>query len=297
MLEHKFNRNYKDSIFRLLFNDPERAAELYYAFFKQKCDPKSVRLLTLDETLSRNFINDLAFVINDKTLVVSEHQSTLNVNMPLRMAIYFGRLYEKYLGLDQHKGILYRDTLIKIPSPEFIMLYNGDKNITKNMLKLSDAFNHTENTHSYSMELTVRVYDINKNSGSDLFTRSENLLQYADFVATVKQYVRLMGITEEAFKTAVDDCVNRNILRSFLSEHGGDIVSILESEFNIDDFAWAKFQDGREEGIQEGIREGIQESKLDIAQKMFQMGLELSLISNVTGLSINEIKKINAQNN
>ena len=41
--------------------------------------------------------NDMAFTVRNKVLVISEHQSTLNANMPLRDVSYYGRTREKLI--------------------------------------------------------------------------------------------------------------------------------------------------------------------------------------------------------
>jgi hypothetical protein len=39
--------------------------------------------------------NDISFILGGRFVVLVEHQSTLNANMPLRMLEYIGRVYEK----------------------------------------------------------------------------------------------------------------------------------------------------------------------------------------------------------
>ncbi len=41
-----------------------------------------------------NFKNDLSAIINNETLELIEHQSSVNPNMPLRLLLYLGRAYE-----------------------------------------------------------------------------------------------------------------------------------------------------------------------------------------------------------
>jgi hypothetical protein len=45
-------------------------------------------------------MNDISFEIGDKLVVLIEHQSTINPNMPLRLLLYIGRVYEKILGVE-----------------------------------------------------------------------------------------------------------------------------------------------------------------------------------------------------
>lgn len=57
----------------------------------------------------------MAFTVKNRVLIISEHQSTLNENIPLRSIIYYGRTMEKLID----KRSLYRNRLFPIPTPEF----------------------------------------------------------------------------------------------------------------------------------------------------------------------------------
>ncbi len=45
------NRKYKDSLFRDIFNNPERLAEIYEALLGNRVFPEDIALATIDETL------------------------------------------------------------------------------------------------------------------------------------------------------------------------------------------------------------------------------------------------------
>ena len=69
--------------------------------------------------------NDLAFVAGRKVLVISEHQATINENMPLRDVIYYGRTIEKLIeprALYRTNGLHFRfqNSLYFITEPESI---------------------------------------------------------------------------------------------------------------------------------------------------------------------------------
>ncbi|MCL2237960.1 MAG: Rpn family recombination-promoting nuclease/putative transposase, partial [Treponema sp.] len=116
------NKHYKDSVFSLLFGDPEILRELYGAI--EGIDvPKDaiININTLSEALFMKKINDLSFTIDDRIVVLIEHQSTLSQNIPLRILMYIARVYEKIVEEEN----IYHKKLIKIPTPEFIVLYNG----------------------------------------------------------------------------------------------------------------------------------------------------------------------------
>ncbi|MDR3013179.1 MAG: Rpn family recombination-promoting nuclease/putative transposase, partial [Chitinispirillales bacterium] len=128
-LEHEnaqtANREYKNSVFTLLFGDI--AAQLYCAVVGKTYDPAmQVKVTTLTDVLYRGRLNDLSFELDGKLIVLIEHQSTLNANMPLRMLQYITRLYRRYTD---GKKAIYGETMLKIPRPEFIVLYNGTKEL------------------------------------------------------------------------------------------------------------------------------------------------------------------------
>lgn len=51
-------------------------------------------------------------------------------------------------------------------------------------------------------------------------------------------------------------------------------------------------QEGIEEGKKEGKKEGMEKGKLEIAQKLIERGLSLEDISEITGLKLEELKKL-----
>ena len=69
------NRNYKDTVFRRLFNTKEKLLELYNAIFGTDYkDWSAIKINTLDNILFMGMRNDISFVIYG-VLVLLEHQS------------------------------------------------------------------------------------------------------------------------------------------------------------------------------------------------------------------------------
>ena len=93
-------------------------------------------MVTLENAVYMNMKNDVAFLVNFQ-LNLYEHQSTWNPNMPLRNLFYAAKEYQA-LTRDQS---LYAPQLVKIPTPNFVVFYNGDKEIGDScVLKISDSF-------------------------------------------------------------------------------------------------------------------------------------------------------------
>ena len=79
-----YNRNYKDSLFRFIFNNKEAALSLYNAVNDSDYqDADAIEFYTMSDFLYMGMKNDLSFLI-DWNLNIFEHQSTYNPNMPLR---------------------------------------------------------------------------------------------------------------------------------------------------------------------------------------------------------------------
>ena len=116
------NREYKNSVFTTLFNDESNLLSLYNAVSGSELPLDTpLEIATLEDVLFTDRRNDIAFVLEDKIVILLEHQSTINENMPLRMLIYIARVYEKLIDNEA----IYKKKLLKIPKPDFIVLYNG----------------------------------------------------------------------------------------------------------------------------------------------------------------------------
>jgi hypothetical protein len=226
------NREYKNSVFTTLFDNEDKARELYAALKGIVCDPAlPVIITTLRDIIYMNVINDLSFIVGGVMVFIIEHQSSLNHNMPLRILLYFSEIYKKIVD----RRSLYKTTLVKIPKPEFIVFYNGTEDTPDRWEEhLADAFIETEGNTKIPLDLTVTVYNINKGRNKELLSRSENLAGYAEFVARVRENQRAGMPLEEAITGAVRYCVGRGILAPFLEEHGSEVMDMLLREWDWD---------------------------------------------------------------
>ncbi len=103
--------------------------------------------------------------------------------MPLRGLLYFAKLYSKYT--EQRKLNLYSSTLQKIPTPQFIVFYNGVQDEPdRQILKLSNAF-HTEGG---CLECEAVMLNINVGRNQELMEKCRRLEEYAIFVAAVRKF-------------------------------------------------------------------------------------------------------------
>ena len=164
------NRNYKDTVFRMLFSDRKNLLSLYNAVNQSDYNnPDDLEIVTLENAIYMGMKNDLAFIV-DTNLFLYEHQSTYNPNMPLRDLLYISSEYQK---LVDHRS-LYPSILQKIPAPNFIVFYNGTRKKEDRWENLlSEAFEHLEGKPN--LELRVVTLNINENHNRELMEQCKIL--------------------------------------------------------------------------------------------------------------------------
>lgn len=256
MTENKVNRNYKDTVFRMLFQDREKLLSLYNAVNGTAYeDVDGLMITTLQDAVYMNYKNDVSFVF-DFTLSIYEHQSTVNQNMPLRDLIYVSKVLQGQMK-DQD---IYSSRQIKLPTPKFVVFYNGtDEQPEKQTLRLSDAYE--KQLEEVELELTVTVYNINYGHNQKLLEACQTLNEYAQYVAAVREYVKEMPLAE-AVESAVDSCIRQGILADFLRKNRAEAIEM--SIFEYDEEKHLKSE--REIWLAEGI-----------ASEIVSMGLECGL--------------------
>ena len=250
------NRKYKDTIFRMLFSDKKNLLSLYNALNgKNYSDCDQLEIVTLENAIYMSMKNDLAFIL-DLALFLWEHQSTYNPNIPLRDLMYIAKEYEKYI---KEKGIsLYSNRQQKIPAPQFIVFYNGNRKIGERMEhRLSDAY-ETSNGEP-ALELKVLVININEGYNQKLMESCQILKEYAQYVSKVRTYKKTLSLNE-AVEKAVEECIQEGILREFLLKHRAEVVAMSIFEY---DREWEEellrkeeFEAGRELGKELGEKLG-----------------------------------------
>ena len=116
----KVKRNYKDTVSRMLFRKPENALSLYNALNgTDYTDSTQITFNMLENAIYMGMHNDISFLIMNETNLY-EHQSTYNLNMPLRDLFYIAELLQVYVKDES----LYSSKLIKLPTPHFVVFYN-----------------------------------------------------------------------------------------------------------------------------------------------------------------------------
>jgi predicted transposase YdaD len=287
------NAKFKDNMFSKLFRDPDILRELYCALSKANLPPDiPVTINTLDDVLIIDRFNDVSFEIGGKIIVLIEHQSTINLNMPVRLLIYIARIYEKMI---KDKKI-YAKNKVPLPTPEFYVFYNGEEPYPEEAtLKLSDAFEKLSGMglglpeKSFPLELEVKVININKGRNAELVRKCETLAGYSVFVDKVREYKKAGMTLEEAIKKAVEYCLKHDILKEFLEKNAAEVMNMIYTEWDMETALDVRFE--------EGIERGREVRSTEVAQNALMNGFSIEQIHDITGLDADVINNLRASMN
>lgn len=240
------NRKYKDSLFRDIFNNPERLAEIYEALLGNRVFPEDIALATIDETLFTGIKNDVSFIVRKQHVLLTEHQSTINANMPLRLFMYLAEIYRQYVEADS----VYKKELIMLPAPKFYVFYNGETELpATSILRLSDAFGGRKG----DMELVVQVININDKPQHLILEKCHALKSYSVFVAKVREYVNHGNTLEVAVGKAVQYCITHDYLREYFQQkHEEEVFDMLNFAWNQERALEVRAAEAMEKGREQG---------------------------------------------
>ena len=271
------NRNYKSSIFTMLFSDKRELLGLYNAVSgKDYKDPGLLEVNTLENAIYMAIKNDLSFVI-DSQLSLYEHQSTYSPNLPLRMLLYLADLYADMTKNEN----LYGKKKVKIPPPQFIIFYNGvERQPDRRILRLSDLYEVEEEEHK--LELEAVMLNVNAGHNRELLQSCKTRADYAEYTACIRKYAEEMDI-EDAVECAIVECIQEGVLEEFLRKNRADAKRMSIYEYDQARHIRQEREDAWEEGWSEGRDEGRQEEKRSVAVRLAEMGMTAEQIAQAVG--------------
>jgi predicted transposase/invertase (TIGR01784 family) len=266
---HTENRKHKDSLFVDYFSKDrdwkQHFLSLYNALHGTNLQVETTKLerVNLEQVLYMDYYNDIAVMVNDQFILMIEHQSTINPNMPLRLLEYVTRIY----GNKVDSKTKFSNQLIPLAKPEFIVFYTGKENIPpESYLYLSDAFPKaaSENQLSNSeltLELKVKVCKIKGEEPSQIVQNCPDLEQYVRFLKLIDK-AKSDGQAQPLTR-AIREAVRHNILRDYLERKGGETLSILTAEYDFDTAMAVKQEEAYAEGISIGLERGLEQGRLE----------------------------------
>ena len=216
--------------------------------------------------------NDLAFIM-DMNLYLYEHQSTYNPNIPLRNLFYIADEYQRLVI----QKSLYSTAIQKIPTPRFIVFYNGTKKVEdRSEFRLSSAYENP--TEDPDLELRVTMLNVNDGHNNELMEHCQTLKEYAQYVARVRKYAADPDIVlEEAIERAVEECIKEGILAEFLMRNRAEVIKVsiyeYDREFEEKKLRKAEYEAGRQAGMLDGIKTGERNVLKRLIKKRLSKGM------------------------
>ena len=253
------NRKVRDTVFCHFMSTEAHLLTLCNALNGTKYDESTdITINTLEGSFFSNIKNDISFLLDNLMVVLIEHQTTINPNMPLRFLSYVDELYTRYTS-SSHKEI-YGCKLIKIPAPEFYVFYDGnDTSFEKQTLKLSDAFE----TQSDKLELTVHVYNLADGMNEELKRKCLPIGEYSFFSNAYKHFRQQKMKIDHAVDAAVKYCLENNVMVDYLKNNQKEVIDMFGFEWNEKEERETLIKIGEERGEARGEERGLERGKLE----------------------------------
>lgn len=252
-MELKTERTYKDRLIRMIFMEKkENLLSLYNAVNgTHYTNTEDLVVNTLENAIYMNMKNDMSFIF-DFFLNLYEHQATFNPNMPLRKLFYLSKLLQ---GLVKDRN-LYGTRLVKIPTPRFVVFYNGTEEAPERQaLRLSEAFEKP--MEDPEVELCVTVLNINPGYNRTLMESCRLLKEYMLYVEKVRIYAKETPI-REAVDRAVTESIREGILVEFLTKYRAEAIEVSIFEYDEEAHMRKVREEGWELGREKGLEEGLE---------------------------------------
>ena len=239
--------DYKDRIFRTLFSDKASLLQLYNALNgTEYTDATDLVINDLEDAIYMSMKNDKSFILNGKIMNFYEHQSTFSPNLPLRGIVYAAKCYDAYVSNSGQNR--YGSKKIKLPTPQFVVFYNGDKDVEDYVeLRLSDMFEEDLGEDKGKYEWTAKLYNINIGHNKDILDKCPRLKEYSIFIGKVKECLITLPL-KEAIEYAIDFCIEENVLREFLKKNRSEVMGSILTDYNEKETMEAFYKDGKEDG-------------------------------------------------
>ena len=246
---------------------------------KLDCNPILEKNL-LDDKVG---ILDIKAKIDDTTNVDIEMQVTDHKNIEKRILFYLSKMYTKTIKKSQDYSSLEKCIAILITN------YNID--IIKNIPKYITKWNIREEEYQKIVLTDVmEIYIIELNKFKDYKEKSNHnsLNSWIEFIES-PEVVDMSNKEIQKAKKVLEE-ISQDEHEQYLAELREKYIMDQKA---IEDAGYDKgLKAGIEQGIKQGIKQGINREKLQIAKKMLNEKINLDTISQITGLSIQELKTL-----
>jgi hypothetical protein len=219
----------------------------------------------------------VAFKTKDNRLIIMvEHQSTLNENIAIRLLLYYAELLKIYIS--QQKLNVFGRKPIRIPSPEFYMVYNGLTDLVNSEISLKANLS----LNSEFINLKVKLLDIRYDKlPPEIKDRNDVLDGYSYLMDRIRFHHQAHPL-QIAIEKAIQDTLKKSYLINYLKRK--EFITMIKKVMTIEEEIELIRAEEREEGIakgmakgmaqgiEKGIEKGIEEGKALTILEMFDEG-------------------------
>lgn len=270
------NREYGSDVFSMLMEDKANALDVYNALNNTHFDnPEDVEITTLENFFSLAVRNDASFIVGTD-MSFYEHQSTYCPNMPIRNLFYYTNTMEKRLKTARYN--LYGKKVLQIPTPHFVVFYNGEENRpAKEVFKLSNLFQSRE--AEPELELLCTVYNINAEENKDFLEKTKVLSGYSYFIKLVKEKRKKDIALDRAINEAIDQCIREHVLEDFFVSRRNEVRKVIELDYSWESQTEMLKKEYFEEGMEQGMEQGEQYKLISLIVRKMKKGKEPAQIA------------------
>ena len=230
-------------------------------------------------------IVDVKCITKNGTVVIIEVQLSGNSRFPERILYYWSTNYSKLLK----KGEGYEDLTPVIS----INLLNFNLNKKDSNVHSCYMIYDTKNKRLLTDHLQIHIIELKKFKFKDK-SLTKDLNYWLGFFTTknmeeyMSEIVKEKPIMEEAHKRY------NNFIRSrlMMSEYEKKEIYQYDKQIMLKDERREGIKEGMKKGKLEGLKEGRISEQISMAKSMKTKNLDINLISEITGLTIDEIKKL-----
>jgi predicted transposase/invertase (TIGR01784 family) len=294
--------HYHDKTYKLLFSHPKIIKDLLTGFIEEDF----VKDVDFDkiQKLGTSYVSD-TFKERETDLILKldlkgetaylyaliEFQSSPDKYIALRVLSYMLLFYEDLIATGQVKD--------KLPPVFPLVIYTGEQkcNAPLNIEELIEQ--PYKRLRKYVPCFTYHMLDLHGLKEEQL----SNLYRLDNILAAFFNLVTKIRTEEiiEAEKILIEMVDFTSELGRFIKIWLGTYLKKHNIPFNLDAQGGSpmlataiknSIHEAQEKGIEEGIEKGVEKGKLDTAKKMLSKNYPLEEIAEVTGLSLEEIKKI-----
>lgn len=252
-----------DGLFRIAFRDDKYKRELGGALTTPIPDDAKITPLEISRELTAGVVNDLSFLVDNKTFIFVEAQTTKNPNMPLRILLYVAEAYNQYLkaeGINLNTSVSFADM---IPTPRLFVVYDG--------VDAPGETSTSEELFGIESDIYIQIHNITSASvASVLCDRLREYFGSTELLRELRVENKDMA-PMEILRIWQRECRRHNYLVDIFDKYGKEIDTMILSGWTPEMEKESIFYDGLQKGKQEGKAEERAEV-LDIIKRVLRSG-------------------------